>query len=333
MNRCKMMLAASALLWAGWSGCGGGEATPAAKTAVDASASEQACPDYAKKLCEALGAQSESCASSVAVVALLPSRACAAGLEEFATTATRIVDLRKACQSVAEHVCAEVGQDSDSCRAITQNLPEIPPGHCMSLARDEEKLIAALREREAATASVSDERWQELVAGMPPGFGAPEASVVLVEFTDFQCPFCAQAAETMRRLKQDYAGKIRVVLRQFPLPFHPDARPAARAALAAHDQGRFWQYHDLLFANQSTLGSEALIGYAKQAGLSPDKFKAAAQGESTEERVEHDIELGRSVHVQGTPTMFLNKKRVADPIDYQKIAGAIDAALAQTATK
>jgi protein-disulfide isomerase len=154
-----------------------------------------------------------------------------------------------------------------------------------------------------------------------------------VEFTDFQCPFCAQAAETMRRLKQDYSGKIRVVLRQFPLPFHPDARPAARAALAAHDQGRFWQYHDLLFANQSTLGSEALIGYAKQVGLSQDKFKAAVQSESTEQRVEHDIQLGRSVQVQGTPTMFINKKRIADSIDYQKIAGAIDAALAQSAAK
>ena len=69
--------------------------------------------------------------------------------------------------------------------------------------RDEEKLIAALRQREAATASVSDEHWQELLAGTPPGFGAAEAAVSVVEFTDFQCPFCAQAAETMRRLKQD----------------------------------------------------------------------------------------------------------------------------------
>jgi protein-disulfide isomerase len=330
MNRCKWMVA---LACAGWLGCGGGQSTPAAKTAADAAPSEHACPDYAKKLCESLGTESESCASSVAVIALLPSRACAAGLEEFSTTATRIVELRKACQSVADHVCTEVGPDSDSCRAITANLPEIPPGHCMSLARDEAKLIAALREREAATASVTDERWQELLAGTPPGFGAPEAAVSVVEFTDFQCPFCAQAAETMRRLKQDYGSKIRVVLRQFPLPFHPDARPAARAALAAHDQGKFWPYHDLLFANQSTLGSDALVGYAKQAGLSQDKFKAAAQGESTEQRVEHDIQLGRSVRVQGTPTMFINKKRVADPIDYEKITSEIDAALAQSAAK
>jgi protein-disulfide isomerase len=328
MNKCMESIAIATVLL----GCGAGPQQPPAKV-TPAAAPTEACAEYSKRLCGELGVRSEACASSVAVVALLPQRACAAALDEFAATTGRIADLRKACQSVADHVCAEVGKDSESCRAIVQNLPEIPPGHCLSLARDEPRLIAALREREAANASVSDEHWQELLEGTPPGFGAADARVVVVEFTDFQCPFCAQAAETVRRLKQDYASRIRVVLRQFPLPFHPDARTAARAALAAHDQGKFWPYHDLLFANQSTLGSEALLGYAQKAGLAKDKFQSAAQSESTDRRVEHDIVLGTTVHVQGTPTMFINKKRVADPMDYEKIASVIDTELKQGAVR
>ena len=231
------------------------------------------------------------------------------------------------CEAVAEHVCSALGEDSASCTAIRQNLPEIPPGHCLALLHDQDQLVAALREREALAGPLSDERWQALIAGQPPGFGAADARVVVVEFTDFECPYCAQAAQTVHRLKQEYGSRIRLVVRQFPLSIHPDARAAAQAALAAHDQGKFWEYHDLLFGHQQALGADALVGYARQLGMNVDAFRAASSGSSTAQRVADDMKLGESVEVQGTPTMFIDKKRVDDPLDYDKVSHAIDKAL------
>jgi protein-disulfide isomerase len=264
----------------------------------------------------------------VGVVAVMPARACSAGLAEFATTEGRIAELRKACVAVAERVCTELGQDNAACKAIKNDLPDIPPGHCAALLRDQDQLIAALRQREAMAGPIDDARWGALSAGKPPGFGAADARVVVVQFSDFQCPFCAEAAETARRLKADYATRIRFVFRQFPLAFHPDARGAARASLAAHDQGKFWEYHDLLFAHQDKLGREGLIEHARRAGLDVAAFSSALDGGSTAERVDEDLKLGQTVHVQGTPTMFINKDRVADPLDYDAVSRAVDEALA-----
>jgi protein-disulfide isomerase len=308
--------------------CGGSQSEPAAqapKTAADTSA--EPCAQYMNRLCGELGARSEACRSTIGVVALMSPRACAAGLDDFDTTKQRIADLRKACEAVAENVCNSLGNDSESCKAIRQNLPEIPPGHCAALMHDQEQLIAALRAREDLNQPVSDASWQALLAGQPPGFGTADARVQVVEFTDFQCPFCAQAAETIRRLKHDYGDRVRLVIRQFPLSIHPDARGAAQAALAAHDQGKFWEFHDQLFSHQDALGPEALAGYAQKAGLNVDAFRTAASGDSAVQRVADDMRLGESVNLQGTPTLFVAKKRVDNPIDYDSVAQAIDEAL------
>ena len=285
------------------------------------------CSEYVTRLCNELGTRSEACRSAVGVVALMSPRACEAGVADFAITQSRIADLRKACQTVADNVCASLGNDSESCKAIKQNLPDIPPGHCAALMHDQEQLVAALRQRESLNAPLSDASWQALLAGQPPGFGAPDARVAVVEFTDFQCPFCAQAAETMRRIKKDYGTRIRLVIRQFPLSIHPDARGAAQAALAAHDQGKFWEFHDELFAHQDALGSDALASYAQKAGLNVEAFRAAVSSESAVQRVAEDMRLGESVSLQGTPTLFVDKKRVDNPIDYDSVASAVDAAL------
>jgi protein-disulfide isomerase len=309
--------------------CGGGAKTakPAANATVQAAATDS-CAEYAQRICIELGTRTEACRGALGVVALMSPRACSAGVEDFDTTRTRIADLRKACETVAENVCNALGQDSESCKAIRQNLPDIPPGHCLALLHDQTQLVAALQQREAMNGPLSDEQWQALTAGHPPGFGAADARVVVVEFTDFQCPFCAQAAETMRRLKQDYATRIRVVVRQFPLSFHPNARNAAQAALAASDQGKFWEYHDLLFSHQDALGTDALVGYAQTLGLNPQAFSAAIGSESVKQRVADDLQLGESVQVQGTPTMFIDKKRVDNPIDYDAVSQTIDSELA-----
>jgi protein-disulfide isomerase len=310
-----------------WAACACAAAPPQGSTAASASASANpnaACDDYAQRLCKELGARSEGCRSVLGTVALLPARACEVGLAEFDATLQRIAELHKACETVATSICAELGAESEGCQAIRQNLPQIPPGHCASLLRDQRQLIAALRQREALNGPISDERWQALLDGEPPGFGAASAPVTVVEFSDFQCPYCAQAAETVHRLKKDYEGRIRFVFRHFPLPFHPNAQAAAQAAFAAQEQGKFWEYHDLLFGNQDALGPEALVVYARKVGLDVEAFRSAAGSESAAQRITADMRLGESVQVQGTPTMFIDKKRIADPLDYDKVAQLVE---------
>jgi protein-disulfide isomerase len=298
---------------------------PQAETAAKAGTNPNAaCDDYAQRLCKELGARSEACRAVLGTVALLPARACEDGIADFDATLERIAELRKACETVATSICAELGAESEGCQAIRQNLPQIPPGHCASLLRDQRQLIAALRQREALNGPISDERWQALLEGEPAGFGAASAPVTVVEFSDFQCPYCAQAAETVHRLKKDYEGRIRFVFRHFPLPFHPNAQAAAQAAFAAQEQGKFWEYHDLLFGNQDALGPEALLVYARKVGLDVDAFRSAAGSESAAQHVSADMRLGESVQVQGTPTMFIDKKRVEDPLDYDKVARLVE---------
>jgi protein-disulfide isomerase len=314
-------------------GCSGTQKAPAVQvspTAASGSSAPRACGEYAQRLCIELGPRTDACRSVLGVVALLSPRACEAGLADFAMTRARIAELRKACEAVAKNICAELGAESEGCRAIRQNLPEIPPGHCAALLRDQQQLIAALRQRQALSAELSDERWQALLAGQPAAFGAANAAVTVVEFSDFQCPYCAQAADTVKRLKQEYGSRIRFVFRHFPLPFHPDARAAAQAALAAQQQGKFWEYHDLLFGNQTALGADALLAYARRLGLDLDVFRSVAQGQSTSELVADDIRLGESVQVQGTPTMFVDKRRVEDPLDYGAVSRVVERALSQT---
>jgi protein-disulfide isomerase len=313
-------------------GCSGSQKEPtgdAKQLGAASAAVQKPCVDYAHRLCTELGPRTDACRAVLGIVALMSPHACEVGLAEFDTTLERIAELRKACETVASNICKELGKESEGCRAIQQNLPDIPPGHCAALLHDQSQLIAALRQRQALNAPVSDERWQALLAGEPPGFGVAGAKVAVVEFSDFQCPYCAQAASTVQRLKQDYGARIRFVFRHFPLPFHPNAQAAAQAAIAAQDQGKFWEYHDLLFGNQDALSPDALLAYARKLGLDLDAFRAVSQGESSAHRVADDLRLGESVQIQGTPTLFIDKKRVDDPMDYAKVSKIVEDALGE----
>lgn len=302
-----------------------GEASVAGSGTLDS-----LCDDYARRLCTELGPRSESCRGVLGVVALLPSAACAAGLEAFDSTIERIAELRKACETLAANICGELGPDGQACLAIKGDLADIAPGQCKALLRDQERLIAMLRERQAASGSVTDERWQELIGGSAPSFGPPDAAVVIVEFSDFQCPYCEQAAATMHRIKEEYGTRIRFVFRQFPLSFHPHAMGAAQAALAAQEQGKFWEFHNLLFAHQDALGKEALLDYAGQVGLNIKAFEAASNSEATAARVAEDLRLGEGARVQGTPTMYINKRRIENAVDYESVSQAVEQVLGAT---
>jgi protein-disulfide isomerase len=159
-----------------------------------------------------------------------------------------------------------------------------------------------------------------------PEKGSAKAPVTLVEFTDYQCPSCAAAQPALERVAAEYGERVRLVVRDFPLSQHADAQKAAEAAEAARAQGKYWEYTALLFRNQSALGVEKLKEYASRVGLDRAKFDAALDSGSFAESVRRDVHDGDRVGVLGTPTVFLNGRRVADT-SYEGLKAAIDAAL------
>jgi protein-disulfide isomerase len=137
--------------------------------------------------------------------------------------------------------------------------------------------------------------------------GAEHAPVVLVEYGDFECPTCKQAAPTVRMLLERFASRVRVVFRHFPLEdAHPHALGAAEAAESAGEQGKFWEMHDLLFANQEHLTVRHLHGYAERLGLDMARFTAEMDDHVYLQRVREHQAGGRRSHVRGTPGFFVN---------------------------
>src|SRR5690606_14570992 len=111
-----------------------------------------------------------------------------------------------------------------------------------------------------------------VVEAVGPSRGPADAPVTIVEFSDFECPFCGRANPTIEQVEKAYPDQVRVVFRDFPLPMHPHARKAAEAGHCANEQGKFWELHDKMFANQRALGVDDLKGYAKEAGMDAAKF-------------------------------------------------------------
>lgn len=136
--------------------------------------------------------------------------------------------------------------------------------------------------------------------------GAPMAQISIVEFSDFECPHCGAAHPLLGRVLEEFNGKVNLVFKQFPLDSHKNAGPAARAAVAAQAQGKFWELADLLFEHQRELSSEKITQLAKQAGLDLEKFDAARDSAAVQQRVEQDKKEGIALGVQGTPSLFIN---------------------------
>jgi protein-disulfide isomerase len=159
-----------------------------------------------------------------------------------------------------------------------------------------------------------------------PMLGQKDAPVTLIEFSDYQCPYCARFAQTtLLALKAEYidTGKVRYVFRDFPLDrLHPHARKAAEAAHCAWEQGRYWEMHDLLFHNQQALQVDQLKGTARQLGLDPARFDACLERGKYAAEVQQDVEEGTAVGVRGTPGFVLGKTRAEDTIEGLFISGA-----------
>jgi protein-disulfide isomerase len=170
--------------------------------------------------------------------------------------------------------------------------------------------------------------YKPLVAGAPVR-GSPNAPVTIVMFSDFQCPFCGRAEPTVKQIEDEYKDKVKVVWKNQPLPFHPNAMPAAKAAYAAYKQGKFWEMHDKLFSNQGALSPETYDKYAQELGLNMDKFHADIANPATEVAIKSDSEQGTKAGASGTPTFFIDGHKVVGAVPIDQFKSVIDAELKQ----
>lgn len=158
--------------------------------------------------------------------------------------------------------------------------------------------------------------------------GPADAPVTIVAFSDLQCGFCARANGTVERALAAYPGRVRWVFKHFPLENHTDAPLAHRAALAAHQQGRFWEMHDAIFATQRNMGREALLAHAAELKLDLAKFTADLDSDRFNALIERDLKEGAKAGVEGTPTFFVNGQPLVGAQPFERFTAAIDRALA-----
>ena len=154
--------------------------------------------------------------------------------------------------------------------------------------------------------------------------GAPNAPVSIVMWSDFQCPFCGRAEPTVKQIEDEYGSKVKVVWKNQPLPFHPNAMPAAKAAYAAGKQGKFWEMHDLLFSNQQGLSPDTYDKYAQQLGLDMNKFHAVINDPATEAAIKADSEQGQKLGANGTPTFFIDGRKLVGAQPAEQFKSIID---------
>lgn len=142
-----------------------------------------------------------------------------------------------------------------------------------------------------------------------PSMGPASARITLVEFSDFECPYCSKAIHAIADVLKAYPNDVRLVYKEYPLDMHPHARLAAEAALAANAQGKFWQMHDKLFANFRNLSRDNMIEWAKELGLDTARFTADLDSGKYKAAVQKDVNEGDALGIEGTPTVYVNGQR------------------------
>jgi len=161
-----------------------------------------------------------------------------------------------------------------------------------------------------------------------PSKGDPKAPVTLVEFSDYECPYCATAQPTLKRVLEQYPGKVRLVFQNFPLSIHPSAPKAAEAALCAGEQGRYWEMHDRLFANQKALGTDSLKAHARALALDPLAFDKCLDSGRMAPVVEANRKLAESAGVNSTPFFLVNGRPLSGAQSFERFRELVDWELA-----
>lgn len=169
----------------------------------------------------------------------------------------------------------------------------------------------------------------DITAGDAPFKGGADAKVTIVEFSDFQCPYCSKGADVLAALDKKYGNKIKIAFKHYPLPFHSQARIAAEASMCAHEQSPklFWKMHDAMFANQSLLDKDNLIATAKKIGAKEADFKTCLESGKYKTKVDADVAEGAKHGIKSTPTFFVNGKLISGAQPLEVFSEVIDAEL------
>ena len=165
--------------------------------------------------------------------------------------------------------------------------------------------------------------------GGNPSIGPADAPITIIEFSDYQCPYCQRWHEQVySRLLEEYPDQVRIVYRDFPLGGHPQAIPAAEAANCANEQDAYWQYHDKLFSYEYNLGNDAYLAYASELGLDMTAFTDCIENEKYADEISSDIAYAQWLGVSSTPTFFINGIFIEGALPYESFKSVIDQELA-----
>jgi len=190
--------------------------------------------------------------------------------------------------------------------------------------------VRELRQKAGVKVLLEPQRVAVDVTGRPIR-GNPGAPVTIVEFSDFQCPFCSRARPTVNRVRETYGDRVRVIFRNFPLQMHAEAQKAGEAAACAGEQGKFWEMHDRLFANQSKLQLAELKGHATALGLNADAFNQCLDSGKHSSDLQKDVAEGAEYGVNSTPAFFINGRPLVGAQPYESFAQLIDDELERVA--
>jgi protein-disulfide isomerase len=194
-----------------------------------------------------------------------------------------------------------------------------PPAAVESAPDSQEARAEAFRERQRFVSEVVNQLGRDVLIGDSPTRGNPDASVVLIEFSDFQCPYCAQTATEVDAFVDDHSEDVLFVYKHLPLTqIHPEAVPAALASWAAQQQGQFWPFHDALFANQDRLGEALYVEIATDLNLDMDQFNADRTREEAQAAIARDLALAAELRLNSTPVFLMNDLLIpgAVPADF-----------------
>ena len=181
-----------------------------------------------------------------------------------------------------------------------------------------------LEKKHRVVRSIEPLRFDVKEAGRP-ALGPASAPVLLILFSDFECPYCGEMSDTLREVVKQYGKSVRLVYRNMPLSsIHPQARQAAAAGLCAAAQGRFWEMHDRMYQDQTRLAEKGLKDTAKQLGLDAGLFAKCLGGKQVAAMIDEDIRAGATAGVDSTPALFINGRFLGGSQPYEQVAEIID---------
>jgi protein-disulfide isomerase len=215
---------------------------------------------------------------------------------------------------------------------IGRDSARAPEGLETTLAQIQSDLDALKQARPVPTArrrtGPDPDKIYDIPIGDSPVRGAADAPITIVEFSDFQCPYCGRVHPTLEQLLREYPDQVRIVYKHLPLSFHTEALPAAKASIAAGQQGKFWEMHDALFANQRALGEDKYLEIAADLGLDVEQFKKDLRSERVASEVARDMNEARKLGVTGTPGFFVNGRFSSGAKPYASFKAMVEQALA-----